>query len=148
MSGGRSERPVAHSLVQALRHVPDLAPFDDQTLLRLLGASATLFWPEGRTVFEKGTAPDGLYIVISGEVAVVEPDASGGGEVARIGPGGYFGELSLFFGDEHSKDVETTDDCELMVIPKESFQALLTSDEELADHFRRVFEDRAEAFRR
>lgn len=148
MSGGKLQRPVTHSLVKALRHVPDLAPFDDQTLLRLLGASATLYWPEGQTVFEKGTPPDGLYIVISGEVAVVEPDASGDGEVARIGPGGYFGELSLFFEDEHSKDVETTADCELMVIPKASFDALLDADSELADHFRRVFEGRAEAFRR
>lgn len=128
--------------------MPDFAELGDRTLLRLLSAAATLFWSEGSTVFEKGTAADGLYIVISGEVAVLEPEDPGDGEVARVGPGGYFGELSLFFGDQHSKRVCATDDCELMVIPKKSFQVLLDDDDELAEHFRRVFEDRAEAYGR
>lgn len=132
--------------MRALRTVPDFAHLDDRTLLKILGASANLHWTAGTVVFEKGTPGDALYIVLSGEVSVFDPDDDDP-EIARVGPGGYFGDLSLFLGQQHSKSVRAVEDTELMVIPKASFEVLLEADEELADHFRRVFEDRAASFR-
>jgi hypothetical protein len=45
---------ITHSLVKALRAVPDFETLDDHTLLGIVGASVNLSWPAGSVVFEKG----------------------------------------------------------------------------------------------
>lgn len=135
-------RSVTHSLVKALRVVPAFATLDDDTLLRVVGASANLFWSADSCVFEKGSPGDALYIVLSGEVAIIDIVDGERVEIARIGPGDFFGEMSLLMHTSHSKHVRTVDDTELMVLPKESLQDLLEANPELADHFRRKVEER------
>jgi thioredoxin reductase (NADPH) len=134
--------PVTHSLVKALRAVPDFASLDDHTLLGILGASANLFFPTGSVVFEKGSSSEALYVVLSGEIRILETVEGEDAEVTRIGPGESFGELSLLLRTTHTKKAEAVDDTELMVIPEESFQELLDSNEELSARFRRRVEER------
>ena len=45
---------VSHSLVKALRGVPDFSGLDDHTVLRIAGASVNLYWRAVSMVFEKG----------------------------------------------------------------------------------------------
>ena len=96
------ERRVTHSLVNALQDVPSFASVDDRMLLALIGDSANLYWPPDGVVFERGSPADGLYIVISGRVRVVEEN---GATLAELGPGDFFGELSLLLGTTHQHDV-------------------------------------------
>src|ERR671915_542358 len=63
---------VTHSLVKALRTVPDLAALDDRTLLRIVGGSVNLFWPAGTSVFEKGEPAEALYVVLAGQVRIFD----------------------------------------------------------------------------
>lgn len=138
------DAPLNHSLVRALRRVPDFAPLDDKVLLRIVGASTNLFWPKGEVVFEMGHPSEGLYVVLSGEVRIFDGE---GAEVARIGSGEYFGELSLLSRATHSKTAEATADCELMVVPADSFGGLLDADEELAEQIRKTMRLRKESVR-
>ena len=131
--------PVTHSLVQALRVVPAFAPLDDDALLKIVGASSNLSWRAGGSVFEKGTPGDALYIVLTGEVAILDDDDS---EVTRVRPGDFFGEVSLLMDTSHSLTARAHEDSELMVLPKESLQELLESNDELDDYFRRKVEER------
>lgn len=125
--------------MQALRVVPAFAPLDDDALLKIVGASSNLSWRAGGLVFERGTPGDALYIVLSGEVAIVEND---GAEVTRVGPGDFFGEVSLLTDTSHSLTARAQADSELMVLPKESLQELLEGNRELDDYFRRKVEER------
>lgn len=139
--------PVSHSFIKALRGVPDLAALDDRTLLKLFGAAATLFWPRGTLVFEKGSPADGLYVLIAGAVSIADVTSNGRElEVRRLEPGDYFGDLSLLRSTDHSMRARTLEDSELMVLPKGAFEHLLASDETLAAYFRGRFEERAAAF--
>jgi CRP/FNR family cyclic AMP-dependent transcriptional regulator len=133
---------IVHSLVTALRNVPEFGGLDERTQLRVVGASANLFWPEGSTIFQRGAPAEALYIVLKGAVAVVDETDGREVEAARIGPGDYFGEMSLLLHTTHTKSARAAEDTELMVVPKESFQALLSSTPELAEHFRRKIERR------
>ena len=133
---------ITHSLVKALRSVPDLAALDDHALLRVVGASSNLFWPAGSVVFERGSESEALYVVLSGEVSITEPGEGGESEIARIGPGSSFGELSLMLHTTHTRDARATQDTELMVVPKDSFEDLLSSNADLAAHFRHRLEQR------
>jgi CRP-like cAMP-binding protein len=131
--------------VKALREVPSLAGLDAPTLLDIVGDSANLVWSEGATVYEAGTPGDALYIVLSGCVRVL---AQGGREVASVGRGSFFGEMSLLLGAEHAQTVEAVEQTELMVVPKERFDAIMTANLEVAAAIRgRAEERRAENIR-
>ena len=136
------EGAVTHRLVRAVRGVPEFASLDDRNALRVLGASMNLFWPRGSTIFEQGTAAEALYLVLSGEVVVSEEVKGREVETARIGPGDYFGEASLLRDTTHTKSARAETDTELMVVPKESFRALLESTPELDSQVRRKLEQR------
>lgn len=131
----KPRRPLNHSLVRALRRVPDFAPLEDGLLLKVVGASANLFWPADSFVFEAGSPSDALYIVLGGKVRILEGDDQDG-LVAEIGPGDYFGELSLLRNTQHTKGAQAIEDSELMVLPKRSFESLLEADPDLADQVR------------
>ena len=135
----RTEADEAHTLFKALRAVPSLAPCDEQTLLTIVGDSVNLVWPAGVTVFALGSPAEGLFIVLSGGVRVL---GEAGAEVAQLGPGEFFGELSLLLGTSHQHTVEATEDTELMVVPKERFDLLLADNPELAVGIRRKAEER------
>ena len=139
---GREPASVPHSLVKALRTVPDFGQLDDETLLRIVGASSNLFWPAGTLVFEKGAPSDALFVVLSGSVRIFDTGKDGDVEVSRIGAGTSFGELSLLLNTTHTKIAEATEDTELMVIPKDSFEELLRTSPQLAGEFRRRLEER------
>jgi CRP/FNR family transcriptional regulator, cyclic AMP receptor protein len=138
----RMERRVTHSLVRALQDVPGFESLDERRLLTLIGDSANLYWPAGSIVFERGGPSDGLYIVISGRVQVLAEDGS---ILAELGAGDFFGEMSLLFGKGHRHDVRVDEPAELMVVPKEKFDALMDSDPELGKYIRARAEERAAA---
>jgi NTE family protein len=136
---------VPHSLVQALRVVPAFAALDESTLVRVVGASANLFWPAGSTVFEEGTPSDALYIVLTGAVGIFDAVDGDEIELACIRPGDFFGELSILLHTTHSMAARALEDSELMVLPKGSLQELLEANPDLGDHFRRKVEERLPA---
>jgi CRP-like cAMP-binding protein len=136
------ERRVTHSLVRALRDVPGFESLDERMLLELIGESANLYWPEASCVFERGGPSDGLYIVISGRVHVVADDGS---TLAELGPGDFFGEMSLLLGKGHRHDVRVAEAAELMVVPKEKFDALMEAHPELSRYIRGKAEERSAA---
>jgi CRP-like cAMP-binding protein len=141
---GRDFPRAAHSLVKALRSVPSLELCDEQSLLTIVGDSANLFWQDGSTVFERGTPSDGLYIVLAGAVRIRD---EAGRDLTTLGAGEYFGEFSLLLGTAHQHDVLAVEDTELMVVPKERFDALVAENPELGRRIREKAEARLAANR-
>ena len=133
--------PSTHSLVKALRSVPDFSGLDDHTLLQIVGGSMNLFWSAGSAIFTPGTPSEALYVVLAGEVRILDP-SNGGAEVSRVGPGSSFGELSLLLAKTHSKIAEAAEDTEVLVLPRGSFEEVLAGNPELAEQFRRRIEER------
>ncbi|MBW3602672.1 MAG: cyclic nucleotide-binding domain-containing protein [Actinobacteria bacterium] len=123
---------VSHSLVEALRAVPDFAALDDATLLQILGVSMNLAWSAGSVVFDKGAPAEALYVVLSGRVRIYDAGEDGEDDVATMEAGDYFGEHSLLRDTTHSKGARAIQDSELMVIPANSFRTLLDRDPDLA----------------
>ena len=144
MGEGRSPTPGTHSLVKALRTVPSLDVCDDDVLLEIVGDSVNLFWPEGAPVFERDSPADALFIVLSGAVSVIGED---GREVARLGPGDHFGELSLLLGTTRRRAVVAAEPAELMIVPKDRFDALLAEHPRIAEAIRRTADERMQANR-
>jgi CRP-like cAMP-binding protein len=139
-------RPISHSLVKALRKVPGFDLLEDYDLLRIVGASVNLFWPAGSFVFKKDAPGEALYIVLSGKVRIFDVVGGTEVEIARTGPGDFFGEMSLLLETTHTKSVQAVEDSEMLVLMKDSFRRLLDSRPDLAAAVqKRLEERRAEA---
>lgn len=133
---------VTHSLVKALKAVPGFGLLEDADLLEIVGASVNLVWPAGECVFSKDSPAEALYIVLSGTVQIYDEVGGREIEIARTGPGDYFGENSLLSESTHSKNVRTLEDAELLVLSKEAFRELLASKPSLDAEVRRNLETR------
>ena len=123
------ERRVTHSLVNALRDVPSFASVDDRMLLALIGDSANLYWPPGSVVFERGSPADGLYIVISGRVRVV---GENGATLAALGPGDFFGEISLVGPGPRTATVTAETDTKLLLLGPQRFRVVVDHEPAIA----------------
>ena len=60
-------------------------------------------FPTGQRILRQGFSGAGFYVILDGEV-VVRVD---GEDVARLGKGDFFGEISLLLGDAPIADVVT-----------------------------------------
>lgn len=94
----------------------------------------------GQAVVKQGEQGDTLYLVARGEMSVrVRVDAAGqardGGperEVARLGRGALFGEMSVLTGDPRTATVVAIGDAALLAVDREAFERILGAEPELA----------------
>ena len=94
-----SEAGADHSRVQALRGVPLFEDLTDGELRLLAGRCEQKSPGADKTLFREGDPGDGLYVIQEGAVAIVRDRI---GEpmqrLARLGSGGFFGEMGLLDG--------------------------------------------------
>lgn len=87
-------------------------------------------------IFRQGDKGNSFYIINSGKVRVYRRSPEGiETELTVIGAGGYFGELALLTGNPCAGYVETTEDTELVVIPKNQFEKILKMYPHVASDF-------------
>jgi CRP/FNR family cyclic AMP-dependent transcriptional regulator len=134
-----SQEPISHSLVQTLRAIPDFSALKEEELLSIVGESMNLFWKSGSVIFDVGQPGEALYVVLAGEISIVDPDQ---GEVARLTPGMFFGEISLLLQAVHSKRALALKDSEILVLPKETFSSLLATSPTIRQHFDNIVKRR------
>ena len=128
---------VRHSLVRALAGIPGFDLLDDPTLLQIAGASSNLLYRSGSVVFQQGAVADALYIVLAGAV-----ELGPGPPEVTLHSGDYFGEMSMLLETPRTRTVRAVEDCELLVLPKESFQRLLSEQPEVERHVRAKLQER------
>jgi len=127
----------------SLRQVDFIATLPAEPLERLATLSRTCRYMSGEVVIRQGDAGHDLFIVEKGEVAVLIGRGEGSvAEVARLGPGKFFGEMSLMTGERRAATVQATTDCELVQVSKEAFHEILAADPRLAERISQVLVER------
>ena len=61
-------------------------------------------YPTGQRILRQGFTGTGFYVIIDGEVAV----KIDGHEIARLGKGDFFGEMSILLGEAPNADIVVT----------------------------------------
>ena len=89
----------------------------------------------GEVVITEGEVGHELFLVSEGAVKVER----GGGEVARLGPGDFFGELALMSGERRNATVIAADPLETYVLGEEDFRAAIEASASFRDQLRRVY---------
>jgi CRP-like cAMP-binding protein len=85
--------------------------------------------PAGIDLVREGEPGDALFVIIDGEATVLRH----GHEVARVGPGSYFGELAILDGAPRSATVVASTDVKVAVLGIRMFRTLLREFPELAE---------------
>ncbi len=120
--------PVA---VASLRSVPIFAALDEAEHTDLASAATCSVFAAGDAVVRQGEPGTSMFVVASGEVVVtLEP---GGQEVARIGPGGFFGEMSLLTGAPRTATVRPSVDSVIVEMTSEAFRRVVLANPEAVE---------------
>ena len=92
--------------------------------LEVARGAPRLVFGSGEAIVRQGEPGTSMFVVMSGTVSVVlAPSRS---EVARIEPGGYFGEMSLLTGDPRTATVLAVGDVEVIELGADLFRRLAT----------------------
>ncbi len=109
-----------------LAHIPlfeRLDPVEQTALFHLMQREAAA---ANKTICWHGDRGESLYVISRGRVAVVVPSVQGDQlMVDTLGPGGFFGEISLLDGGPRTATVRALEDTELLVLGQDDFQAFL-----------------------
>ena len=115
-----------------LRRVPLLASLSEEQLQTLAASTVRRNFPKGRTIVAEGDPSQALYILLSGRAKVQRADAEGKEVIlAVLGPGEFFGEMSLIDDEPRSASVITLEPCDFLAIGKESFTQMMSQSSEV-----------------
>jgi CRP-like cAMP-binding protein len=84
------------------------------------------FVPEGAIVFKEGDDSSCAFLLQSGSVSVYTEQGGSHVELAALGTGQIFGELALLFDGRRMATVAALEDCNLIVITRQSLQQKLS----------------------
>ena len=89
----------------------------------------------GETIIREGDPGEEFFLVSDGEVEVIRADH----EVARLGPGNFFGEVALISGEPRNATVVAEGEVDTYVLGKTDFQAALAASQSFRDQLYRVY---------
>jgi CRP-like cAMP-binding protein len=121
-----------------LEKVPLLRHCDAGVLEQVADASGELAFAPGQAIVLQGQVGNGLYIVTSGEVRIV----AGEEELARLGPGEFFGELSVIDQQPRNATVYAVGATVCLALASWDLIALLEQDPQLAMNLLHELADR------
>jgi CRP-like cAMP-binding protein len=113
--------------IKRLERVPLLAECSRRQLKAVARITEVVDVPAGKVVVQVGDPGDEFSLIVDGQARVEVPDRS----PVRLGPGDYFGEMSLLDGGPRSATVVAETPLRLLVISRRDFSTLLADVPEL-----------------
>jgi CRP/FNR family cyclic AMP-dependent transcriptional regulator len=111
-----------------IRSVPLFSEFGNKELQRVAAIVKEVEFPTGKEIAKQGESGIGFHMIIEGEASV----SVDGKTHALLGPGSYFGEMSLLDGRPRSATVAASTDLKTISVTSWDFNALLDQYPELA----------------
>jgi CRP-like cAMP-binding protein len=95
------------------------------------------------TIIRQGDVGDELCVLHRGEVSVLAGrDGGSVAEVARLGPGTFFGEMSLLLGERRRATIRASTECDIITIGKDALQPIFTAHPEFIERISTVLSSR------
>ena len=116
-----SEKTSTKEALDLVAQVPLFGSLNKRHLRRVVRLAEFKEYRGGRTVVREGARGDAFFIVLAGQARVETPDGHGHG----LGPGDYFGELSLLDGAPRAATVTASEDLTTLRLSRAAFGKLL-----------------------
>ncbi|MGE5225839.1 MAG: MFS transporter [Planctomycetaceae bacterium] len=120
---------IAEPELALLRQVPMFGHLAEPVLERLARNAGEAAFAAGTAIVSEGEPGDLFYVVAEGEVRV----SVAGAEVARYGPGEYFGEIALLRDVPRQATVTATSDVRLLSLGRAPFLIAMTGSSAAAE---------------
>ena len=104
-----------------LAKVPLFSACSKKELQTIARASDDVGVPAGKVLVEEGKPGHEFFLIINGNASVKR----GKREIAKLGPGQYFGELALLDRGPRSASVIAKDDMEVLVLGQREFAGVI-----------------------
>jgi CRP/FNR family transcriptional regulator, cyclic AMP receptor protein len=115
-------------MADALRRVPLFSELSSRDLRRLAGAMHERTFTDGQPVVSEGEGGIGFFVILEGRAAVTVH----GEPTAELGPGEYFGEMSLIDGDMRAASVSAAGDLRCVAMTQWQFRPLVKDHPDIA----------------
>jgi CRP-like cAMP-binding protein len=116
------------SIVEMLEKTPLWSGLTKQDLRQVIKASKECNFESGHTVVSKGGPGDGFYLIFEGASEV----RSDGKTLSKLGPGQFFGEMSILDNQPRSADVVTVEPSRILFLSALSFKTLIFANPKIA----------------
>ncbi len=127
-----------------LRPLAVFAPLSDAQIEMLVRGADLHRYTNGEALVRQGDAGDSLFVLKSGKVRVdVRSESGQVTAVAALGPGDFFGEMSLLTGEPRTASVVAQSETEVVVVDKPDFAAVLAGDTSILEGLSLALEARA-----
>jgi len=138
------EKPDLHkSFCDSLGSVPVFVPLSPEELDSVSREAIREDYGRGERVVNQGDKGESFFLIQEGTAVVsVRDDAGGEREVARLGRGEFFGEMSALTGEPRAANVSAFDDLVVLIVHKRAFQRMLTARPSLAQEMAEIVEAR------
>ena len=98
--------------------------------------------PTNTVLFQEGDHGEEMYIIQSGKVKISRRIRGVEKTLATLEKGEFFGEMAILNDKPRSAAAETIEDCEMLVIDRKTFDALIRGNAEIAVRFIKRLADR------
>jgi hypothetical protein len=124
--------PIKPGVVRRIRILADLT---DEQLTRFVRFMEVQPVPQWTEIVKQGQHGDAMYFLLEGELRVRLLIAGKETILVTLGPGEFFGEISLFDHGPRSADVIANSDSTLLKISASAFQTVISDAPDLAAPF-------------
>jgi CRP/FNR family transcriptional regulator, cyclic AMP receptor protein len=114
--------------VKALRATDLFSSLSRRSLATVAGSAKVLHHPAGQELMTEGGIGVGFHLILEGTVSIVV----GGRRRGRMGPGQYFGEMSMIDGGPRSATIVTETPVTMVYLSAWHFRPILKSEPEVA----------------
>lgn len=98
--------------------------------------------PANTVLFHEGDVGDNMFIIQSGRVKISKRIRGVEKTLATLEKGEFLGEMAILNDKPRSASAETLDECEMLVIDRKTFDALIRGNAEIAVRFIKRLADR------
>ena len=102
--------------------------FEDR--VRLLESADPITYQPGEVIIRQGKELKYIFVILDGEVVVeqINPSQTETMELARLGVGSVFGEMSFLTGERTSATVRTMTEVDVLILPHRALREYLDND--------------------
>ncbi len=115
---------------------PQLSPAQIE---RVAGAGRHVTVPAGQVLFEMGEQNTRFFVIVSGEIEIVQPVPGGERAITKHGRGQFTGEINMLSARRSLVRGRTSAPSELVVLDREDLRRLVQTDPELSEILMRAF---------
>jgi CRP/FNR family transcriptional regulator, cyclic AMP receptor protein len=116
-----------------LQNVALFSNLEEKQLTLIKGLLKEAHYEAGAHIIDEGTVGVSVFIIMKGRVRIYLSSGQEQVELAKLGPGEFFGEMSLIDDHAAAATVEASEPTSVVTLTRADFKALLSSSTEISE---------------